>query len=407
MQLLEFLQLFEFLLSTFTSYTVLVVLCGSALLGAGAGAIGAYLYVSRQSLLSDAITHATLPGVCAGFLIMLYLGGTGRWLPGLMIGAFVSAGFGAFLVFWTDKNTRLGQEAAIGAVLSVFFGFGVVLLTLIQAIPFGQRAGLEVFLFGSIAGMQRADLWWLIFCALAALLLVLALHRALTLTSFDLPYAQSLGFRVNFVQLTLLFLVLLIVVTGMRFVGLVLIVALLIIPAAAARLWSIHMGSFVALAALFGSASAVVGVLLSASIAKAPTGAVIVLCSFVVFVVSLLASPKRGLVAHLLAARRLMVRVHKRQGLLAMARRELIFDPFTRKVLRRAGLMRADGEPTSVGLRAAADALHQEKLTVLARKTYCDDALVQRLDGLRPLHHLLTQDQVSGLEEQLRMQQDA
>lgn len=382
-------------------YNVLIVALGAMLLGASGGAVGAYLYVSRRALLSDAVAHATLPGLCLAFILMTALGGEGRWLPGLMLGSLLSAGLGTFIVSWMDKNSPLGQEAAIGTVLSVFFGFGTVLLTIIQAIPAGYRAGLEVFLFGSVAGMQRADLWLLVFCASLSLSLALLLRKPLTLITFDPGYAKAIGFRVDLVNLVLLGLTLGVVVTGMRLIGLILIVAMLIIPPSTARLWCERMHSLIIWATFIGAVSALLGVILSATLPNAPTGSLIVLCSFFFFVISLLISPKRGLVANLLSSRSLAIRVHKRQGLLALARNELIFDRFTRKVLWNAGLIYADGEPTASGYASAKDALHQEQLMALARQTYRDDELLQKLDGLKPLSSLLTPDQIATLEAKL------
>ncbi|MBS4009544.1 MAG: metal ABC transporter permease, partial [Roseovarius sp.] len=127
-------------------YNATLVTLGAAMLGVGAGATGTYLYLGKRALVSDAISHATLPGVVLGFMVMVALGGEGRFLPGLMLGAALSAVLGLLTVTWLTTRTRLHEDAAIGAVLSVFFGFGVVLLTVVQVMDAGRQAGLETFL---------------------------------------------------------------------------------------------------------------------------------------------------------------------------------------------------------------------------------------------------------------------
>ena len=140
-----------------SGYNASLVAIGATLLGFAAGSGGAFLFLRKRALVSDAIAHATLPGVGAAFIIMVVLGGDGRNLTGLLLGSAVSAGLGLLVVEWIARRTRLAEDAAIGAVLSVFFGFGIVLLTIIQTIPGGKQAGLEGFLLGSTAGMLFQD----------------------------------------------------------------------------------------------------------------------------------------------------------------------------------------------------------------------------------------------------------
>jgi len=138
-------------------YNATLVTIGATLLGIAAGATGTFLYVGKRALVSDAISHATLPGVGLAFIAMVLLGGDGRFLPGLLLGSAVSASIGLLCVSWLSTRTRLAEDAAIGAVLSVFFGLGIVLLTVIQTMSSGRQAGLETFLLGSTAGMLWND----------------------------------------------------------------------------------------------------------------------------------------------------------------------------------------------------------------------------------------------------------
>ena len=138
-------------------YNSALVTLGAAMLGLAGGAAGAFVFLRKRALVSDAISHATLPGIALAFLVMVAAGGDGRWLPGLLLGSALSAAVGLLLVDWMARTTRLSEDAAIGAVLSVFFGFGITLLTVIQTVPSGRQAGLGSFLLGQTAGMLASE----------------------------------------------------------------------------------------------------------------------------------------------------------------------------------------------------------------------------------------------------------
>ncbi|RPG40910.1 MAG: metal ABC transporter permease, partial [Hyphomicrobiaceae bacterium TMED74] len=236
-------------------YNAALVAVGATLLGIAAGATGTFLFLRKRALVSDAVAHATLPGIGLAFLIMVALGLDGRNLIVLMLGALVTAVVGFFLVEWISRRTRLAEDAAIGAVLSVFFGFGVVLLTVIQTLSAGRQAGLEGFLLGSTAGMLFQDALVILVGGLIAVTMVVLLRRPMTLVSFDPEYAQSYGLNVRTLDLVIMGLVTAVTVIGLKVVGLILIVALLIIPAVAARFWTNRTDRVVLVAAVIGGAS--------------------------------------------------------------------------------------------------------------------------------------------------------
>jgi manganese/zinc/iron transport system permease protein len=151
------------------SHTVQTVALGAAILGVISGVLGSFAVMRRQSLLSDALSHAALPGVCLGFMVA----GT-RDLGAIMAGAFLTCGLAALAVLLIIRRTRIKTDAALGVVLSVFFAVGVVLLTVVQGQGAAQ-AGLEGFLFGQAAAILRADLMLMGGVMLAALVLVLGL----------------------------------------------------------------------------------------------------------------------------------------------------------------------------------------------------------------------------------------
>jgi manganese/zinc/iron transport system permease protein len=291
-------------------YNAAVVAAGCIAFGLAAGAVGACVLLRGRALIADAAAHATLPGVAAAFLLAVGLGLDPRSLPWLMAGGAITAAIAVMAANGLARGGRIKDDAAIGVALSVGFGLGAVLLSVVQALPIGGQAGLSGLLLGRAAGMSLADAWAMAAVAAVALVLLLLLLRPLAALLFD-PLQASLGGQpVKALDVGLLGLMLLVVLAGLPAVGLVLVVALLIVPAAAARLLTDRLPMMIALSAAFGAMSAHLGVAASAAAPGVPTGAVIVLVAVGVFVLALLLSPQRGLVA---AFRR-------RAGLLAAAR---------------------------------------------------------------------------------------
>ncbi len=380
-------------------YNSAVVTLGAALLGAAAGGAGVFVLLRRRALISDALGHATLPGVALAFLAMAALGGDGRFLPGLLAGATLSALVGLMLIGWMGRATRLPEDAAIGAVLSVFFGLGVVLLTVVQSVPLGRQAGLEGFLLGAGSATLRAEAEMAALAALVAGLAVFALRRPMTLVAFDEGHAATLGIDVARVDFAIMALALGVTVIGLKTVGLVLIVALLIIPPVTARFWTDRIDAMLALSALFGALSGWIGAALSAAGPGLPTGPLIVLTAFALFALSLAGAPRRGALAAALRRLRFQRRAHLRQGLLALARAEPIHDGFTLRVLRARGLIRRDGVASPRGCAEAARTLRDEARWAEARRD--PGGMAAGLDGLSPVEDTLTPDQIAELDRRL------
>lgn len=379
-------------------YNATLVTLGAALLGIASGVAGTFLFLRKRALVSDAISHATLPGVGLAFILMVALGGDGRWLPGLLMGAALSAAVGLLCVQWLSARTRLGEDAAIGAILSVFFGFGVVILTVIQTMTSGQQAGLEGFLLGSTAGMLRSDALLLSGAGAAVLALVLILRRPLELAAFDPGYTEATGWNLARIDLAMMGIVLVVTVVGLKVVGLILIVALLIVPAVTARFWTDRASHVVIVAGVLGGISGYVGAAISAIAPALPTGPIVVLVGFAMFLASLLLSPERGVLASLLVHYRYQRRVHMRQGLLALAQGQPIFEALTHRLMHRAGLIRPDGVATPEGQAAAAKALLDETRWAIVRSDQSFAAAATRYDGLTPIETVLTRDQLSDVD---------
>lgn len=280
----------ELLRDLFFDYTIRNVALGSAVLGIAGGALGSFAVLRRQGLLGDALAHATLPGVCLAFLL------TGSKAPTvLLLGAGLSAGLGALLILAVVNGTRIKQDAILGIVLSVFFGAGIVLLTYIAGSGDAGQSGLDRFIFGQAATIVRDDVITMGLLASAALIVMALLFKEFKLLSFDPAFAASLGFPVRALNVLLTSLIVVAVVVGIQAVGVVLMAAMLITPAAAARQWTDRLSVMICVSALFGAASGVSGALISASGSNLPTGPLVVLVATGILLVSLLLGRRHGI----------------------------------------------------------------------------------------------------------------
>jgi manganese/zinc/iron transport system permease protein len=270
------------------SYTDSVVVLGALVLGITAGVLGAFAVLARRSLVGDALAHAALPGVALAFLA------TGSKDPAALLAGAAFAGLvGALLIVGIERTSRVRPDAAIGVVLSSFFSLGVVLLTFIAARGDAQQAGLEKYLFGQAAGLLERDVNVMAGLAIAAVACVLVGFRALKTATFDREFAASIGLRLRVVELASTALLVVAIIVGLRAVGAILMVAMLIIPAVAARQFTDRLSRMLVLAAFLGAGIGIAGALLSAR-AEVPTGPVIVLTGTLVVLVAILAAPGRG-----------------------------------------------------------------------------------------------------------------
>jgi len=282
-----------------TDFTVRNALLGALLLGTLSGVLGTFAVLREQSLLGDALSHAALPGICIGFLVA-----GSRQLWPLALGALVVGAAAAWCVLLLTRHSRLKSDASVGVVLSTFFAGGTVLLTYIQNQQLPGQAGLDSFLFGQAAAMLPSDLWAMGAVAAVGIGLVLVFWKEFKLVTFDPGFARSLGWPVRLLEGVLTSMIALAVVIGLQMVGVVLMVALIIAPAAAARQWTQRLETMVLLAALFGAASGAAGTLVSLVRPGLATGPLIVLCATGIAALSLLLAPRRGVVWRAVQRRR-------------------------------------------------------------------------------------------------------
>lgn len=274
----------------FSLPTIRWVLFGSTILGIASGSLGTFAVLRKQSLLGDAIAHATLPGVCIAFLF------THSKSPlVLLTGALISGFIGTSLILGIRRTSRIKEDAAIGIILSVFFGIGIFLLTLIQHSSIGEQSGLDRFLFGSAASLVSEDIKIMFILSAIIFSLIMLFYKELKLLSFDREFGEIIGFPMIVVEVILTLLIVVAVVIGIQTVGVVLMAALLITPAVAARQWSNRLGVVIIIAALFGAIGGVSGALMSGLSQRLPTGPLIVLTVSALMVLSLFFAPRRGL----------------------------------------------------------------------------------------------------------------
>lgn len=279
--------------SWWPNYNTIVVLAGTSVLGAGAGLAGCFAVLRRRALLGDALAHAGLPGICLGFLVWQE-----RSLPVMLCGALVTGLLGVLVVSLLRRYTRIKEDAAIGIVLSVFFAAGTSLSRFIQTgTTGGSRAGLDSYTLGAAAGMRAQDVYLIAGVSAACLLLIVACYKEFKVVAFDPGFARVQGWPAVALDLLLTALVAVMVVIGLPAVGVVLMAALLIIPAVAARFWTERLSGVLALSALMGAAIGSVGTALSSRFSLTPAGPVIVLVGAAVFFISMLAAPRRGILA--------------------------------------------------------------------------------------------------------------
>jgi manganese/zinc/iron transport system permease protein len=300
------MEILDFFHELIFDYTLRTVALGSAILGIVSGALGSYAVLRKQSLLGDAMSHAALPGIALAFLL------TASKAPlVLILGAALAGWLGTLAVMAVVNNTHIKYDSALGLVLSVFFGFGLVLLTFIQRRPDAAQAGLDKFLFGQAATLIEQDVITMAVLGAIVLLLMVTFWKEFKLLSFDPEFGRSLGFPMRRIDVVLTTLLVIGIVIGLQTVGVVLMSAMVVAPAAAARQWTDRLGGMVWLAAFFGALSGVSGAVISSTTARLPTGPMIVICASLLVFLSLTLAPNRGLVwrwvRHKRSARRLRI----------------------------------------------------------------------------------------------------
>jgi manganese/zinc/iron transport system permease protein len=280
---------FEFI--TLTEPNVRYVVVGTLIISVSSAVVGVFTFLKKKALVGDAVAHSILPGICVAFLL------TGVKNPILLtLGAFISGWVSLLLIDFVVANSKIKTDTAIGIIFSVFFGVGILLLTIIQHTGNAAQSGLESFLFGKAAALVGSDLWTFAIIGVMIILCVSFFYKELQLISFDVNFAKSIGYPVRKLEIFLTTLTVLAVTVGIQAVGVTLMAAMLITPVAAARCWTNQLWWLILLSALFGAFAGITGAFVSYTTPSMPTGpCIVIVISFIAFF-SFLFSPNQGII---------------------------------------------------------------------------------------------------------------
>ena len=303
------------LIEFFGNHTFRMVFFGTTVIGLVAGALGSFAYLRKQSLISDVIAHSALPGVLLAFLTaVVVLDANGRNMLGLIIGAVTTGTLAALFANSITARTKIPIDTAMAISLTVFFGAGMLLLRIIANGPFPGKGGIHDYLFGNASVITTADLATSTAVGALALVLMVVFWKEFTLRTFDPTLSTVLGFRAKAIDTIMFTTIVIAIVIGVKAVGVVLMIAFVVTPPAAARQWTSNLPGMVVLSGVFGGIGSALGAYLSIMLGNIPSGPVIVLTLFVIFLISLLASPRRSIIAT--ALRRARAREALRRELL-------------------------------------------------------------------------------------------
>lgn len=274
----------------FSNHTFCVVALGSSLLGMMSGGLGCFAVLRKESLLGDGIAHCALPGVVLAFLL------TGeKDLPVLLLGGALTGLLGCLLILLFTRNSPVKFDSALAMVLAVFFAAALVLLTIVQKTPTGNQGGLDRFIYGQAAAMLRSDVKLILYVGGFSLVMVVLFWKPLKLLCFDVDFAHTLGYPVKKIQSLLSFLLILTILMGLQTVGAILMSSMLVAPAVAARRWVTSLEAMVCLACFFGGLAGFLGTTASSLVPSLPTGAVIVVITSGIALLSLLLGSQQGI----------------------------------------------------------------------------------------------------------------
>jgi ABC-type Mn2+/Zn2+ transport system permease subunit len=247
--------------------------------------VGTYVVLRGMAFFGDALAHAILPGVAVGYLVSGGARGPIFWW-GLGTAVLTAVGIGA-----VSKGARVREDAAIGIIFAGMFALGIALISTVRS----YAVDLAHFLFGDVLGVSGGDLWLTGLLGGVVLLTILALYKEFLVLSFDPVLAVTLRLPSTLLHYLLLVLIALTIVVSLQTVGVALMVAMLVTPAATAYLLTRRLPTMMALAAFVGALSGVVGLYLSYYVSVASGAAIVLVCT-AFFLLTLLLSPRRGLV---------------------------------------------------------------------------------------------------------------
>jgi manganese/zinc/iron transport system permease protein len=396
-------------------------LAGSILLGACCGLMGAFLVVRKLALMGDALSHAVLPGVALGFLWNME-----KNPVAIFVGATIVGLLGAGMVQLLRSTTKHKEDAALGFVLASFFGVGICLVTMIQNLPGGAKSGLDKFLFGQAAALGPGDVTLLGVIAALCVGSVLLFFKELRVVSFDPEFALAIGLPLRFLHYGLMLLLAFAIVASLQAVGVVLVTAMLVIPAASAHLLTDRFGLMLVLSATIGSLAGAAGAFFSFIGQNLPTGPFMVLAGAAIFAAALLFAPRHGILTRLISRRSRASRIglentlkavyhlleeenfsREEVGILELAQRRSNTLEETRRLVRDivvAGLATTRGQSVSLtpeGWRRACEIVRNHRLWELYLTNAAHISADHVHDDAEKIEHLLDEETVRRIERRL------
>ncbi|MGX4645402.1 metal ABC transporter permease [Holzapfeliella sp. JNUCC 80] len=257
------------------------------MVGVMSGIIGSFIILRGMSLMGDAISHAVLPGVAVAYMLGI----------NVLVGASIFGIIAAILIGFVASNSKIKMDTSIGIIFSAFYALGFILISMAES-----AANLHHILFGNILAVSDGDMMTTVVVLGIVILFVSIFYKELLITSFDAVYAKTYGLNVQFIHYGLMLILTLVTVSALQTVGIILVVAMLITPAATAFLWSERLSSMLVLSATIGAMSAVVGLYFSYTFNWA-SGPAIVLVGAGIFFLSFLFSPRQGVLIRQLKGR--------------------------------------------------------------------------------------------------------
>ena len=278
-----------------SDYTFRTIALGCMLLGSVSGMLGRFAVLRQQSLLGDAVTHASLLGVRLASLII-----RSKNTEILLLGALAIGLICIGLIQTIQNYTKIKFDSALAFILSVFFGLGLVLLSYLNKLPGANKSGLNKFIFGQASTFVERDVRLMLYTGIILLIVIILFWKEFKIVTFDSEFAKTLGFPSRKIEILISVLIVITVIIGIQAAGVILISSMIISPAVAARQWTNRLSVMVILSGIFGGIAGLTGTLISITESNLPTGPVIVLVISLIVVFSILFSPKRGILSRIL-----------------------------------------------------------------------------------------------------------
>lgn len=290
--------------SIITQYSFIVVAIGTMLLAMATGIVGTISILKGQSLIGDAVGHASLPGIILAFMI------SGRKSAVILMLGAILAGIVAFMLIQIiSEGSKIEADTAMAVILSAMFGMGMVLKSYIQGNPKYQSAsqsGLASYIFGQAAYILREDVYIILAVSIISLALFILFYKEIKVYVFDMVYAYTIGINSRLTSLLIMIITMILIAAGLKAVGAILISSMLITPAVTGLQWSNSYEKVLVIAAVTGAVSAFLGTFISSAVKGFSTGPSIILIMSVIALFSVLFAP-RGIVRMLLNIRKMRV----------------------------------------------------------------------------------------------------